>query len=454
MILEKFYKRSYLQNVEENSSYYKSLISEVGALSGNTIMPLADLNSKILPMSFILISIFFINPIASSIIFSFLGLGYLLIYIIVKNKLFYFSKQSYKYNIVGTKLINEILQSYKEAKIFKFENYFLSKFKNLKLDASDIAANNVVIQVVPRQFFEVLALGSVIVTIFYLLFNETKVETISTLAIYVAAGYRIMPNLQSILFSISSIKGNQKTVSAIYSLLLIQKNVRKKNKFTKKIIKSLKIENLNFSYENNRVFDNTSVEFNRGKITGIFGTSGSGKSTLINILMNFLPLKKSSTFLINNKKLNNNMTFMQELISFVPQKIFFLNDTVIKNITFKDKHTKIEYLKVYNLLKNLKLNKFIKNNKISLEKISEDGKNISGGQAQKIGLARCLFKESEIVILDEFTSGLDDTTENHILKQVRKIFKDKIVIIISHKESLKKFCDVIIELKNKKLINI
>jgi ABC-type bacteriocin/lantibiotic exporter with double-glycine peptidase domain len=196
------------------------------------------------------------------------------------------------------------------------------------------------------------------------------------------------------------------------------------------------------------------VEFNKGKVTGIFGTSGSGKSTLTNILMNFLPLEKSCSVFINNQKINMNLEFMQELISFVPQNIFILNDNIIKNITFKDKLTKAEYLQIYNLLKSLKLNKFIKNNKISLEKISEDGKNISGGQAQRIGLARCLFKKSEIVILDEFTSGLDQTTENHILKEVKKMFADKIVIIISHKKSLKNFCDVIIELNNKKLFII
>jgi HlyD family secretion protein len=453
-ILEKFYNRSYLQNVEHNSAYYKSLITEVGALTGNIIMPLSDLNSKVFPVSLILLTIFFINPIATSIVFSFLAFGYLLIYLIVKNKLSHFSKLSHKYNIEGTKLINEILHSYKEAKIFNFENYFLSKFKNLKINASEISANNIVIQVVPRQFFEVLALGSIIITIFYLLSNQTTVEAISTLAIYIAAGYRLMPNLQSILFSISSVKGNEQTLSVIYSLLLKRKSYYEKNEFSIKNIKSLKIKKLNFSYKNQKIFNNTNVEFSKGKITGIFGISGSGKSTLSNIIMNFLPLEKSSTFLVNNKKLNANFAFLQNFISFVPQNIFVLNDTIIKNITFKNELTKIEYLKIYNLLKILQLNKFIKNNKISLQKISEDGKNISGGQAQRIGLARCLFKESEIIILDEFTSGLDQTTEKKILKQVRKIFKDKIVIVISHKSSLKNFCDIIYELDNKKLIKV
>jgi ATP-binding cassette subfamily C protein len=280
------------------------------------------------------------------------------------------------------------------------------------------------------------------------------VEAISTLAIYIAAGYRLMPNLQSILFSISSVKGNEQTLSVIYSLLLKRKSYYEKNEFSIKNIKSLKIKKLNFSYKNQKIFDNTNVEFSKGKITGIFGISGSGKSTLSNIIMNFLPLEKSSTFLINNKKLNANFAFLQNFISFVPQNIFVLNDTIIKNITFKNELTKIEYLKIYNLLKILQLNKFIKNNKISLQKISEDGKNISGGQAQRIGLARCLFKESEIIILDEFTSGLDQTTEKKILKQVRKIFKDKIVIVISHKSSLRNFCDIIYELDNKKLIKV
>jgi ABC-type multidrug transport system fused ATPase/permease subunit len=452
-ILEKFYHKSYSENIELNSTYYKSLIDkEINALTGNVLMPLCDLNSKIFPVALLLSAVFLINPKAATLIFIFLGLVYLVIYLIVKKKLSTYSKIIVKDNYKISKLIYEILKSYKEAKIFNFENYFLNKFKKLKLNTANTLAKNIILQVIPRQFFEVAALGIIMIAIFTLINSNNQIKSFSTLAIYLAAGYRILPNLQSILFSVSSIKGNEKSIYIINKFLEQHEESCNKNNNFKNIntVNNIKIKNLNFSYKNNEIFKNINLNFKKGDITGIFGNSGAGKTTLINIIMSFMQLNKNNNILINNKKINSDLTFLRDFISFVPQDTFILNDNVIKNISFKDKISNQEYLKIYHLLKILKLIKFLKGKKISKQKISEDGKNLSGGLAQRIALARCLFKKSQIIILDEFTSNLDNYTEKYIFRKVKELFKNKIVIIISHKENIKNYCDKVYILKNKK----
>jgi ATP-binding cassette subfamily B protein len=125
---------------------------------------------------------------------------------------------------------------------------------------------------------------------------------------------------------------------------------------------------------------------------------------------------------------------------------------LIKNITFKEYLNNSDYKKLLQILKILKLKNLYKGNKIINKNIKEFGKNFSGGQIQRLGLARALFKESEIVILDEFTSALDKNTEKFIFKNIIKLFKNKIIIIISHRDNILKKCDIIFSIKNYKII--
>ena len=187
-------------------------------------------------------------------------------------------------------------------------------------------------------------------------------------------------------------------------------------------------------------------------ITGVYGESGIGKSTLVDILLGFKKLKDGQ-FFINNKKIDLKKIDILNHTSIVPQNIFLINKKVIENIDFKNKLTKYEYNKILIILKKLNLKNFYMENKIINKEIKEFGKNISGGQIQRLGIARAIFKKSQIVILDEFTSALDKENENLIFENLKHLFKNKIVIIISHQKNILKKCDVVYEIKNKKIIN-
>ena len=152
--------------------------------------------------------------------------------------------------------------------------------------------------------------------------------------------------------------------------------------------------------------------------------------------------------------LNQQKTNIMTQTSIVPQNIFLMNEKLIDNITFKKVLTKYEYEKLLIILKKLYLKNFYRQNTIINKEIKEFGRNISGGQIQRLGIARAMFKDSQIIILDEFTSALDKKNEKLILKNLKYFFKNKIVILISHQKNVLDKCNIVYEIKDKKIKKI
>ena len=451
-VVRNFFLQKSSIGIKSNSYYFKTLVEkEVDQVISHVVTPLADLNGKIFPLIMILIGLIYINPTATLLVFIFLSFGYLTIYLFVKRRLNINSKYISTYGLLNVKLVDDLFKSFKESKIFSFENYLIDNYLSFKKQYSTRIAYNLILHGAPRHFFEIIAIIIVISIIYYFSLNSNLSSSLPVLAIYIAAGYKIMPSLQSILFAISNIRG------AHYSLNNVFNEVKKKSK--KKVLKKLnkintiKIQNLNFSYSSNDIFKNTNIEFKKNISTGILGESGTGKSTLIDILSGFKDPKKVN-FYINNHKINLSKFDLLDNISLVPQNIYLMNEKLIENITFKKKISNEEYFKVLDILKKLNLKNFYSNNKIINKNIKEFGKNISGGQIQRLGIARAMFKNSNIIVLDEFTSSLDRKTEKLILNNLNNFFINKIVIIISHQKSIIDWCKSAYEIKDKKIIKI
>ena len=207
------------------------------------------------------------------------------------------------------------------------------------------------------------------------------------------------------------------------------------NTFNFEFKNNIKIENLSFGYEKNNILKDLNLVINKGDIIGISGKNGSGKTTFCNILLSIIKPKSGKIIVDDTYDLENYLKEYRNIVSFIPQNIFLLNDTIKNNITFNLED---------NLIDNEKLKKVIKisgldeiNKKISdryNSLIGENGTNLSGGQRQRVAIARSLFRESEIIIMDEHTSALDSSTEEELLNEMKSLFKDKTIIIISHRK--------------------
>ena len=219
--------------------------------------------------------------------------------------------------------------------------------------------------------------------------------------------------------------------------------------FKKNIILSIK----KFSFDNNKnyLLKNVNIEIKKNSQVGIIGESGSGKSTIIDILCGFQKNNLSKLTVDNLSILgSDNLASWQNSIGYVPQNIVIFNQSLRENILFGSENKIVNDDFIKNLIKKVDLEKFLLKAKNGLSQVlRQDGQNISGGEKQRIGIARALTNDPELIILDEATSGLDHETENNILKTIKKLRKTS--IIVSHRLNALKNCNKIYIIKNKEV---
>ena len=213
---------------------------------------------------------------------------------------------------------------------------------------------------------------------------------------------------------------------------------------------SIRFENVSFGYDNSdTIFDQINVEFFKGQRIGVIGESGSGKSTFIDLLISFVKPSRG-VILIDDQNLNNVRHSWNNLIGYVPQSIMLLDESIKQNIAFGVDEQDIDEVVLNSVLKAVCLDKYFKRNNIDIEKkIGERGVKLSGGQIQRIGIARALYKNPKILIFDEATSALDKTTEDEIIDSIYSLSKDITIFIISHRTDVLKRCDQVYEVSNK-----
>ena len=259
-----------------------------------------------------------------------------------------------------------------------------------------------------------------------------------------------MPSVVKILRSFQSIDWGANSADVLYNLIK-SSNYKKSIGHSKNIKKmsfenKIEIKDLSFSFEKKDIIKNFNQEIIKNEIIGIVGKSGSGKTTLINILMGFLYPSKGK-ILVDNKDILEDLNGWRKNIFLVQQENIILDDTIKNNITFNLEENEIDQEKYMMAIKNSNLENYInqlpdKDNTIT----GENGIQISGGQKQRLSIARALYYDPEILILDEFTSALDSITEKEILETLKRLKKRKTIIIITHRSETLKICDKVINL--------
>lgn len=340
---------------------------------------------------------------------------------------------------------SQIFKGIQEIIIYQKSKLFIDKIKKNGSELSRAETRTRFMITLPRFFMEIIILFSLFFIVLFYPNQTVNENSILSLGVFGFAGIRIIPSLTDLIANLNNIKFSTKTVDTIFnslrkeSKLLIKEDENFKDKF-----QSIKIKNLDFRYPKNKfkIIDKLSFEIKQGETIGVIGPSGTGKSTLVKIILGFIkPTKGEILYNNTNKKIQN-------ISSYIPQEIFILRGTVRENIILTNIKNKKTDNQIWSSLKRSGLYDFIKSKKEKLNfNIGDDGKNLSGGQKQRIAIARAIFHQKEIIVLDEATSSLDIKKENKILYDLQKN-KTLTKIIISHKKNIKNYCDKVIEFKN------
>jgi ATP-binding cassette subfamily C protein len=231
-----------------------------------------------------------------------------------------------------------------------------------------------------------------------------------------------------------------------------EKKIENDKKETITFTKKISIKNIEFSYSGNKtsILKNISIEINKGDKIGIVGKSGTGKTTLVSIILGLLK-PSSGNITIDNNDIDFSKHEWNNTAGYVPQEIFLLEDTIKNNITFGLKKESINLDLLDKICKDAQIKNFIESLPLKYDTmIGERGYNMSAGQKQRLGIARVLYRNPDLLILDEVTSSLDDETEKNFINDVFDKSKDKTIIFISHRLSALKKCDKIYDLSELK----
>jgi ABC-type multidrug transport system fused ATPase/permease subunit len=319
-------------------------------------------------------------------------------------------------------------------------------------------------EMIPRIVIET---SLVILIVLFISFSQiysarSSEAVIATLSIFAVASVRLIPVASQVMSALGSIQNSRHVVDIFYSDLMELSNNKITNNASSRIsnspsknLKSIssslffneKIEIKNVAYRypgiQEPAINNLSIEIEKGSSIAFIGKSGAGKTTLVDVILGLL-LPQKGDIRVDNQSIYKHLREWQNLIGYIPQSIFLLDDTIAKNIAFGVPEDKIDFEKMEQAIRASELSEFIHSLPEGIyTSVGERGVRLSGGQRQRIGIARALYREREILVLDEATSSLDNETEEKVSESIQTLFGKKTVIIIAHRLSTVEKCDKI-----------
>lgn len=450
----------YSFHLQRNSSLLiKNIQAEIGQFTtfSQSVIFLTIESSVILGSALMLI---IIDPIGAISICLFLLITSIIFHRLTKNKLLVWGQQRQEYDTQINKHLIQGLNAVKDVKIYGKEQYFLSKFNTPNFKKAKTFTNQVTLQQIPRLYLELLSvMGLAGLVIIKILQHEPLDLLLPTLGVFVAAAFRMLPSVNRIMSSIQGIKFAKPVVDVLYHEfhLIRFANVLDTSEIGKMSFENnITISNLSFNYEgtNTLAINDISIEIKQGESIGLLGPSGSGKSTLVDLILGLLSANKGN-IKVDGKDVNENLRQWQNQIGYVPQTIYLIDESILKNVAFGIPDELIDMKAIKNAIQAAQLNDFIETLPEGLETyVGERGVRLSGGQRQRIGIARALYHDPMVLVLDEATSALDYETEKGVMESVTEFQGQKTLIIVAHRLSTLEKCDRTYQLHNGRIIDI
>ena len=348
-----------------------------------------------------------------------------------------------------SKLILESIGAIKNIILNDLSRKFTSYFENQNKIKAKYNSYHLTAGQLPRIYFELVAIFAIISFIIYLIYIGNDSESlIITLTVFGAVAFKLLPSANKIISNFQNIRYYRSSLDNIFEEtreLINLSEIQEYNSTNFKFQSSIDIENISFSYDTKSdLINNLSFKINKGELIGIYGKSGQGKSTLIDILTGLIK-PKSGVVKCDGVSIHKNIKSWQSIIGYVPQSVYLFDESILKNIIFNQ--DKPDQHKINNALDKSGLKEWISDLPDGIQtNVGDEGAKVSGGQKQRIGIASSLYKNPEILILDEPTSSLDIETESDIINNIRNLKGDKTIILISHKRSIIEQCDQVLKL--------
>ena len=338
----------------------------------------------------------------------------------------------------------DVLKGFVESNIYNRNDFFRNRFMKARQRFSNALFDSFAIQHMPARIIEIFAILGLFILIAVANWSGVNdAASLLTIGAFMAAAYKIIPGIVKII----NVSGQMRS----YAFALVdiaRENKTKKHEATHLVnnLQSVELKKVHFGYNGNSLLHNISLSINSGDFTVITGDSGKGKTTLLNIMLGFLHPQKGEMFINGQRATNGTIREWWPTIAYTRQQGFLIHDNLLRNITLEEEGYDQERLQM--ALNISGLDTFISQNPDGLNTmIMENGKNISGGQQQRIAIARAIYKNADLLLLDEPSNELDENSENKILTHLKTLASQgKMVVLVTHNKKALNNCTKIISL--------
>ncbi len=454
--LKTLYQPYEVHNSRNSSKIINGVLGQINTVIYEVILPLMIFICSIVISVVILFTLIIFNPLVAPLLFIIFGFIYFLITSFSKKIMLSNSLTIAKENTQLIKTVQDGLGSIRDIILDGNQLTYWKIYQNSNIPLRKVQASIAFISNFPKYAVESLGIVLILAGLIVLI-KTNSVEPVVALPLVAAialGAQRLLPLFQQSYACWNSIRGAQDTLKDVLSLL---SQVSPINSTTKNIIqfnKQIQLKNMSFSHhdKSTSILNEINLVIPKGSRVGIIGKTGSGKSTLIDIIMG-LVMPSSGTLEIDQEEITfNNAQSWQANISHVPQRIYISDSTIKENIAFGIPADSIDLNRVKFAAQQAQISSFIESMQNGYDSnVGERGIRLSGGQCQRIGIARALYKQANIIIFDESTSALDYQTEEDILNTINGLNKNLTIIIVTHRLSTLKICTKIYELNNGKL---
>jgi len=457
-VLNNILQKKYRYFTSQNSTNFIKTIANDSVVLRHNLMYCAQIISELFTISLISILLFLTHPLAmvSTVILFFLG-SFVFLYLLKRKTKVWANERNFfeKRRLAGVK---QIINSIRDLKLLGVERKFIDEFRRDNNFYLNVNKKNELILQVPRLWIEMLTITTVVFLLFVLIFLEDyqilPKSILPILGLYVAASFKLIPSFNRIVVGIQAIRFVAPVLEEYRKLSEINDDEREIYVNSDEDIKfkdRINIKNVNFSYEKNtkKVINDLSIEINVGDKIGIIGESGSGKSTLLDILTGIIE-DYSGEVIVDGKNINKGIKSWRKKISYLSQSSVFLNDTLKSNILLGSSNE--DESLIQNSILKAEISELI--NSMPLKEntiVGENAVRLSGGEKQRIALARIFYLKRNFLILDESTNALDEETEKKVISNIFKEFSNSTIIQVSHNTKALNYCNKIYKLSDGKL---
>lgn len=460
-LLVSYLNLPYEYYLSANSGEILRIINSDTSSSYAVLLNIFTIYTDLITTLMIVIALIYASPFMSVMLLLLILFEVLLLSKIITPIMKTIGRNDRKYQSRANNWILILINGIKGIKVSNNGEYFIDKYTDNANKTNRLEIKNKTLSSLPKLVTETITIVGVLIIIYIQILNGIELnDLIPILSMFAMAAIKLLPIISSTSQQYNSSKYAEGAIDNVLNVIDTFKvsNVTSPNQKNKNVNiifnKEIDFENITFAYTNSEkaILEDASFKIKMGESVGIIGKSGAGKTTSVDIILGLLKPSLGHVY-VDGIDIEDNIGSWLNNLSYIPQQIFLIDDTIRNNVAFGIEEDKISDEQVWRALKDAQLDEFVKELPEQLDtKIGERGTRLSGGQGQRIGIARALYKNPRLLIFDEATSALDNETENAVMESINKLMGKVTMIVIAHRLTTIEHCDTVYRVENKKII--